>query len=97
MVRHTYGRFGDGETSTEENPYHKYLNPGSYTVSLIATSSDGCIDSAVLDTQLKLDGKQEVSNPLMCSSGTGQDRLEVNGKKVFIRKWILFSGHSSRM
>ncbi len=35
--------FGDGNTSTQENPSHTYLNPGSYTVTLEATNSNtGC-------------------------------------------------------
>jgi PKD repeat protein len=50
-------RFGDGGTSTEKNPYHKYENPGSYTVSLITTSSDGCIDTTFLETTIIVDWK----------------------------------------
>jgi len=50
-------RFGDGQISTEENPYHKYKNPGSYTVTLIVISKDGCIDSAVLETPIIVDWK----------------------------------------
>lgn len=33
--------FGDGNTSTEQNPGHLYAEPGSYTVSLTVTSEDG--------------------------------------------------------
>ena len=38
--------FGDGSTSVEENPWHKYEADGRYDVSLIVTSKDGCTDSA---------------------------------------------------
>lgn len=34
--------FGDGETSTDENPSNVYEDNGIYTVSLTATNSDGC-------------------------------------------------------
>ncbi len=34
--------FGDGGTSTLQNPSHTYNNPGFYTVTLWATSSTGC-------------------------------------------------------
>ena len=51
-------RFGDGQTSTEENPYHKYENPGEYTVSLTVTSSDGCVDSTLLETPIIVDWKE---------------------------------------
>lgn len=41
--------FGDGQTSTDQNPTHIYDNPGSYTVSLTATNSVGS------DTKTKTD------------------------------------------
>lgn len=50
-------RFGDGETSTEENPYHKYEKEGSYTVSLKVTTSEGCIDSATMETPVVVEWK----------------------------------------
>ncbi len=53
----TYWSFGDGQISTEENPYHKYENPGSYTVSLTVISKDGCIDSAILETPIVVEWK----------------------------------------
>jgi PKD repeat protein len=33
--------FGDGETSTQQNPSHQYTTSGSYTVSLTASGPDG--------------------------------------------------------
>jgi PKD repeat protein len=42
--------FGDGHSSTEENPYHKYENPGSYNVSLYVTTKNGCADSTLMET-----------------------------------------------
>lgn len=37
--------FDDGETSDEENPTHEYTEPGSYTVTLEATSAEGDVKS----------------------------------------------------
>jgi gliding motility-associated-like protein len=37
--------FGDGNTSTDPNPQHTYLTPGSYTVTLATISSLGCTDT----------------------------------------------------
>jgi gliding motility-associated-like protein len=34
--------FGDGSTSTEQNPVHQYQMPGQYTVTLMITDSYGC-------------------------------------------------------
>lgn len=36
--------FGDGSTSTQQNPTHTYAANGTYTVCLTVTSADGCID-----------------------------------------------------
>lgn len=33
--------FGDGNTSTDENPVHTYASGGSYTISLVVTDDDG--------------------------------------------------------
>ncbi|MBN1953060.1 MAG: M4 family metallopeptidase [Bacteroidales bacterium] len=37
-----YWTFGDGNTSSEENPLHTYENAGVYTVSLVATGLNTC-------------------------------------------------------
>ncbi|MCB0478518.1 MAG: PKD domain-containing protein [Crocinitomicaceae bacterium] len=37
--------FGDGFTSTEENPLHQYSAPGNYNVTLIVISDFGCTDT----------------------------------------------------
>jgi gliding motility-associated-like protein len=34
--------FGDGSTSTEQNPTHTYLQPGTYLVQLVAVDSNTC-------------------------------------------------------
>lgn len=41
--------FGDGETSTDENPQHDYGDPGIYTVCLtISDTTNGCMDEFCL-------------------------------------------------
>ncbi len=37
--------FGDGVTSTLSSPSYSYTIPGNYTVTLVNTTSNGCIDS----------------------------------------------------
>jgi gliding motility-associated-like protein len=41
--------FGDGETSTDENPTHDYLIEGTFTVCLTVTDVNGCTDVYCLD------------------------------------------------
>jgi gliding motility-associated-like protein len=38
-------RFGNGIISAATSPAHSYLNPGTYQVSLLGTSNNGCSDS----------------------------------------------------
>ncbi len=44
--------FGDGSTSTQTNPVHAYAATGNYAVTLIATTTFGCRDTAVGTVQL---------------------------------------------
>lgn len=41
--------FGDGNNSFQQNPNYIYQNPGTYTVTLIATNTSGC-DSTITGT-----------------------------------------------
>ncbi len=50
--------FGDGFTSEDENPFHKYENEGSYRVTLTVISKDGCVDSSELKTPVIVDWKE---------------------------------------
>lgn len=38
--------FGDSNTSTAQNPSHSYSSPGSYTVTLVITTAEGCTDTS---------------------------------------------------
>jgi PKD repeat protein len=45
--------FGDGNSSTDENPYQKYSKPGYYEISLsVISSTDGCIDQTIKYVQV---------------------------------------------
>lgn len=41
--------FGDGNTSTQTNPVHKYEQEGTYTVTLYAYNGNGCNDTTELE------------------------------------------------
>jgi gliding motility-associated-like protein len=48
--------FGDGETSTDDHPAHRYAEPGLYTVTLTVATDSGCIatDSVVRTAQVEV-------------------------------------------
>ncbi len=50
--------FGDGESSSEENPWHKYKDEGTYNVRLYVTSKDGCTDSSFYRSPVVVDYKE---------------------------------------
>jgi gliding motility-associated-like protein len=39
--------FGDGSSSTSASASHQYLNPGTYPVTLVATSDLGCVNDTI--------------------------------------------------
>jgi FOG: PKD repeat len=49
--------FGDGNTSVEESPWHKYVSEGIYKITLIVTSKDGCTDSSTYKSPIIVDYK----------------------------------------
>lgn len=49
--------FGDGATSTMQNPSHIYTNPGSYDVSLIIVNDEGCTDTVTRSNYVRAGNK----------------------------------------
>ncbi len=47
-------QFGDGGTSSIQNPNHIYSNAGTYTVKLIVTTANGCIDSLIKPSYISI-------------------------------------------
>jgi gliding motility-associated-like protein len=47
--------FGDGDTSDQKDPYHEYLDTGSYTVVLKVTTQYGCTDTATTVVMVRPD------------------------------------------
>ncbi len=48
--------FGDGNTSTAQNPAHTYATQGTYSVQLIINTVDGCSDSIVKNNFIHIYG-----------------------------------------
>ena len=60
--------FGDGTTSTEKNPTHKYTTAGSYTVTLTATNAAGS-NTATKSAYIKVTSST-TSTPVAAFSGS---------------------------
>ena len=46
--------FGDGGSNTSQNPQHCYTSPGTYSVTLIATSGNNCSATATVANYIKV-------------------------------------------
>ena len=69
--------FGDGTTSTEQNPFHEYSQPGTYVVSLtIVADSCNSVISFELDTE----------NPWNFSNDGNVAQLGVSGGSVAVKE-----------
>jgi gliding motility-associated-like protein len=64
--------FGDGGTSTVQNPSHAYLISGPYTITLIATNANGCLDTFSLPIIAPAPPAANftASDTLLCIGGT---------------------------
>jgi len=57
--------FDDSNVSVGTNPFHQYIAPGSYEVTLIAYTTDGCRDTIRHDVNV-----WELPNPIITAGGT---------------------------
>jgi gliding motility-associated-like protein len=92
--------FGDGTTSTEQNPTHTYASPGFYDVSLQVTSSTGCSASGARGRYVRIVTGSVAefthSPPTTCLSPLAVSfRNESSGPGNLSYVWDLGNGTSS--
>ena len=92
--------FGDGGTSTSQNPSHQYTAAGFYTVSLLITSSTGCQSYASIGRYIRIingiDADFVYSQPTTCQgpfSISFQDQSSGPGTLSYL--WNFGSGSPS--
>ncbi|HBZ67544.1 MAG TPA: hypothetical protein DEO70_11970 [Bacteroidales bacterium] len=90
--------FGDGGTSTEQNPLHTFATGGNYFVSLTVTNSFGC--DQFLGQSVNISNKPAAAfnyYTVFCPGGqvTFQDMTQGNGSPVTTRVWDFGDGFSS--
>ncbi len=85
--------FGDQTASSDASPAHVYLNPGTYTVSLLATNQYGCNDSITKIDYINIYQRPIVFIPNVFSpNGDGQNEiLQVFANGVNYLDWKIFN------
>jgi len=98
--------FGDSTTSNEFEPSHLYTDTGKFTVTLIAYTTNGCIDTIVIDESViaRNDGRIQVPNAFTPSSSFGLNDVflpvmdgAIEFKMLVFDRWgeIIFESNNS--
>lgn len=74
--------FGDGNTSTDQNPSHAYAEAGTYSLSLIACNDNGC-DTIVVPDAITFDADAFVCNNGFTMSQYGADTAQTCSGLLF--------------
>lgn len=90
-------RFGDGKTSSLENPTHLYTKAGLYYVKLIVESKSGCTDS--ITNKIKVASQPQAAftktNACLNENLLFSDQSKVTGARIVSRKWDFGDGKTS--
>lgn len=77
--------FGDGGTSTEQNPSHIYRNSGDYNVRLTVTDDKSCRNTYQLPNTVTISGLQSAftsTSPIVCPDAPLEFRSETVGNNL---------------
>jgi hypothetical protein len=82
--------FGDGQTSTDENPTHIYTSSGAYVVSIIAFSNVGCISdtlsvSVTVNSSTAIDELKATKQLLQITDVLGRKTNKTNNVPLLYR------------
>ncbi len=73
--------FGDGSSSTEENPSHSYAANGEYVVTLESVNAAGCTDFAMIEITVGdgvgVDENQQLSNNIRVFPNPASSRVNI--------------------
>lgn len=77
--------FGDGGTSTAHNPAHLYNSAGTYTVTLIIGSNQGCTDTVIKTvTILPPPNVSAGGNIAICPGSVASVQLQATGASTYV-------------
>ncbi len=84
---HYLWEFGDGSTSSEQNPSHTYANEGLYHVCLYTFTDDSCSDSYCYDIRI-IEDSLSISNVYTPNGDGVNDYFEIKNIEKYIGSHI---------
>jgi len=89
--------FGDGDTSSAENPKHKYASAGNYTVTLTISNAIGCTDSTTRNITINPSPVAAFGASNLCSSDTAlfTDSSSISSGTISAYAWKFGDGNTS--
>lgn len=93
--------FGDGNSSLQMAPAHTYNQPGSYSVQLIASTNQGCSDTATLTALVHPNPVLgSINIPAACAGNAsnlnvGVSLANINGAQINSTAWTTGDGGSA--
>jgi len=92
-------KFGDGGTSTLQNPQHTYLSTNTYVVQLITTTVSGCSDTATYTILFKVNDKPSNTITASLQGCTGQTVIytanNVSIDPIAFNNWSFSNGFNT--
>jgi gliding motility-associated-like protein len=83
--------FGDGETSTLENPEHVFSASGTWTVMLVAYNAAGCTDTAYGEVEARIRPLLDVPNAFTPGKFGVNSTIKVEGFGIGRMKWQIYN------
>lgn len=88
--------FGDGTTSTANSPSHIYGQKGSFTVTLIATTQEGCVDTLTQNAFVNVANFQPtIAGPSQICSGDSALLIDSGLVKPVSSVWSFQDDHTT--
>lgn len=89
--------YGDGNSSTDQNPTYTFGNPGLHDVTFVVTSSNGCTDTLQQDVIVHFLPEADFYTPAPCLNGGTQfyDTTTVDSAAITTWQWDFGDGNVS--
>ena len=90
-----YWSFGDGSTLQNQNPTHQYSSTGNYTLDLIVSNSNGCIDTLTQSNYIHIGNSLVPSFTVSDTNGCAPSSIHFNATTPNANSWSWDFGDGS--